>query len=544
MAVSLRDALFDNQDKHKFLESLAPKAVATKHLDEISRIECPQLGHFVVFSSVSCGRGNAGQTNYGMANSVMERIIEDRIANGYPGKAIQWGAVGEVGLLADMVESKIDMEIGGTLQQRISSCLQELDNLLTTLDPLVGSMVVAEKRVGRTGQENIIETVMNIMGIRDMKSLSLNTTLSEMGMDSLMAVEIKQTLERDFELILTPQDLRSLTFHKLQEYSDATTSQANEAVKTILATDSASGGLQFLIRNLGDEANCHLDFVPLQSDSDEGNLSLNTNPKIIIPGLEGVAGQAWYSLSSRLRTRSTVLQLHNTADMMLIENIVDYIFEKLLKLIKPQGKFFIVAYSFGTFVALELVNRLEKLGYNGHILLIDGAPHFLKELTHRHFGENMTDDNLFNILLSNIITAIFPDEKTESLFQIFKNVSSIEEKLMKFEEFAKRQNLYSVTYSGTMLRAMVNRIKIAHGWNMDQPLLRTAITLVRPTEMAIVNMEEDYILNKVTKGKVVVKFIEGSHTTMMDNPMLAQIINEFDPALDEDKEFMKYISRK
>lgn len=52
--------------------------------------------NFVVFSSVSCGRGNAGQTNYGMANSVMERICERRKQDGYAALAIEWGAVGEV----------------------------------------------------------------------------------------------------------------------------------------------------------------------------------------------------------------------------------------------------------------------------------------------------------------------------------------------------------------------------------------------------------------------------------------------------------------
>lgn len=51
---------------------------------------------FIVFSSVSCGKGNAGQTNYGMANSIMERICEQRQKDGYPGKAIEWGAIGEV----------------------------------------------------------------------------------------------------------------------------------------------------------------------------------------------------------------------------------------------------------------------------------------------------------------------------------------------------------------------------------------------------------------------------------------------------------------
>lgn len=89
LAVQLRDSILENQDATKFNECLAVKATSTKYLDDISRKMCPQLKYFVVFSSVSCGRGNAGQTNYGMANSIMERIVEERAANGLPGKAIQ-----------------------------------------------------------------------------------------------------------------------------------------------------------------------------------------------------------------------------------------------------------------------------------------------------------------------------------------------------------------------------------------------------------------------------------------------------------------------
>lgn len=96
LAVILADALFENQTEDNFKKSLAPKAFATQHLDELTRTMCPHLRDFVVFSSVSCGRGNAGQTNYGTANSIMERICEQRRNHGLPGLAIQWGAVGDV----------------------------------------------------------------------------------------------------------------------------------------------------------------------------------------------------------------------------------------------------------------------------------------------------------------------------------------------------------------------------------------------------------------------------------------------------------------
>lgn len=73
---------------------------------------CPELDQFVIFSSVSCGRGNAGQTNYGYSNSVMERICEARKADNLPALAIEWGAIGEVGLVADMAEDNLEVVIG------------------------------------------------------------------------------------------------------------------------------------------------------------------------------------------------------------------------------------------------------------------------------------------------------------------------------------------------------------------------------------------------------------------------------------------------
>lgn len=58
-----------------------------------------------------------------------------------------------------------------------------------------------------------------------MKTVSLHSTLAELGMDSMMAVEIKQTLEREFEVFLTPQDIRGMTFAKLQDIAAQTNSE-------------------------------------------------------------------------------------------------------------------------------------------------------------------------------------------------------------------------------------------------------------------------------------------------------------------------------
>lgn len=225
----LRDKTLENQTVEDFETSLGPKAFATEYLDKITRTNCGDTlrfliqnyssdylnkniicRNFVVFSSVSCGRGNGGQTNYGMSNSIMERICEQRKVDGYPAVAIQWGAVGDVGLVAEVMDTGNELVIGGTLQQKISNCLEVLDVLLNQEEPIVASMVVAEKRLANGS--NIIETVANILGLRDIKTVSPHTKLPEMGMDSMMGVEIKQTLEREYDVFLTAQDIRNLTF--------------------------------------------------------------------------------------------------------------------------------------------------------------------------------------------------------------------------------------------------------------------------------------------------------------------------------------------
>lgn len=88
LAMVLQDGLMSNQNPERFVKVTDPKVIGTMNLDAVTRRLCSQsLDWFVTFSSVSCGRGNAGQANYGFANSAMERICEKRRQNGLPGKA-------------------------------------------------------------------------------------------------------------------------------------------------------------------------------------------------------------------------------------------------------------------------------------------------------------------------------------------------------------------------------------------------------------------------------------------------------------------------
>ncbi|XP_039302441.1 fatty acid synthase-like [Solenopsis invicta] len=218
-AAVLRDALIENLEEADFKTVISPKINVTRNLDAVSRKLCPSLDYFVVFSSVSSGRGNMGQTNYGFANSAMERMMEERQTNGLSGLAIQWGAIADVGLIMEMMGGN-DAEVGGIIPQQISSCLATMDIFLQQLHPVLASSVLAEKYKSDDGNKaNLVTTVANILGIKDVDSINPNNTLADLGMDSLMGTEIKQTLERNYDIVLSAQKIRALTIGTLQELS-------------------------------------------------------------------------------------------------------------------------------------------------------------------------------------------------------------------------------------------------------------------------------------------------------------------------------------
>lgn len=59
----------------------------------------------------------------------------------------------------------------------------------------------------------------SLPGIRDLAAINLDSSLADLGLDSLMSVEVRQTLERELNLVLSMREVRQLTLRRLQELS-------------------------------------------------------------------------------------------------------------------------------------------------------------------------------------------------------------------------------------------------------------------------------------------------------------------------------------
>jgi phthiocerol/phenolphthiocerol synthesis type-I polyketide synthase C len=94
----LADSTLLQMDRAQLLAPMAPKVYGGWHLHQLTR-EMP-LDFFVLFSSVAALMGLPGQANYAAANAFLDALAWQRQREGLPALTINWGPWAEVGLAA------------------------------------------------------------------------------------------------------------------------------------------------------------------------------------------------------------------------------------------------------------------------------------------------------------------------------------------------------------------------------------------------------------------------------------------------------------
>lgn len=143
--------------------------------------------------------------------------------------------------------------------------------------------------------------------------------LAELGIDLMLAVEVKQVLEREFDMFFTPQDILTLTFSKLIEMDKSTEHEkahkGNEKTPEIL-------GMQLLIRIMDNENMTSDTCLDLPTKKDWRKVDA-----FLLPGIDG-CGHIFNPLASKIRPTTTCLQYgsHNIElGHLTIQDYVDYL---------------------------------------------------------------------------------------------------------------------------------------------------------------------------------------------------------------------------
>ena len=237
-AMVLDDALVINQSTESFTRCFDPKALGAFNLHELTHAR--KLDFFVLLSSVTTSFGNPGQSNYVAGNLYLESLALRRLSLGLPALAVGFGPIGDVGYLArnERLRDTLEARTGGPALSA-SQALDHLEGLMqegrsgvavanldwralrrtlstvrtsrfALLDPfteeggkgddLHGLLAgLSDAEVQETVTELLTEQVARVLRL-PVERVERNASIYDLGMDSLMAVELHMAVEEQFHI--------------------------------------------------------------------------------------------------------------------------------------------------------------------------------------------------------------------------------------------------------------------------------------------------------------------------------------------------------
>ncbi|MYS81514.1 type I polyketide synthase [Embleya scabrispora] len=247
-AGSAGSALIGNLSWAAIDEQLHAQAYGGWLLHEAS-LDCPELDFFVVHSSIAAVVGGSTQAHYAAAFAFLDGLIAWRARQGLPGRATNWGMWSRVGMSARLSDNLArELERGGMRYFSPARALRTMRRLWSgpntqyvagewdwdrylSQSPLRNALYArlvgadgpeadAERAGGRTGPdlaaliakpeperlaavaEVVLAAVAAALHAEDEEEIDPSTEFVALGLDSLMALELKTGLESAFRVPL------------------------------------------------------------------------------------------------------------------------------------------------------------------------------------------------------------------------------------------------------------------------------------------------------------------------------------------------------
>jgi len=251
----IQDSSLVNMGERDFHEVLRPKIAGAWNLHNQTLDR--ELDFFIMYSSATTLFGNEGQANYVAANLYLEALADYRRGLGLPALAVAWGAIGDVGHLArNAVVGRMLGERLGVKLLAPARALERLEQAIRSGAPQVALAEMSWSRLailpgvakapkfalvrefsndpageGTGGnleefrahlaglppseavsiaEQLLIKHVAGIVGMAPAK-LTADRSLLDLGMDSLMLVELQLGLEKQFGIVIPTLELMDAT---------------------------------------------------------------------------------------------------------------------------------------------------------------------------------------------------------------------------------------------------------------------------------------------------------------------------------------------
>jgi acyl transferase domain-containing protein len=301
----LDDAALLQQDPARLARVLAPKAEGGRLLDRATRADALDL--FVLFSSVASVLGSPGQANHSAANAVLDVLARDRAARGLPAVSVNWGPWSEVGVAVEHGTAE-RAAARGLAAVSPAQGLAALERLLAAGEPQAAVLPVDWGRflggrppppfllevAGAAGAQAagegrgaaarpappdlrgrldgvpaarwpkvvggfVRERALKALGLDPARAVDPRTPLGELGLDSLLAVELRNTLAKALgaplpaTLLFDHPTIDALTAHLLDLLGSPAAAPAGAPPPPAPAGAAAPPGLVGATEELSDE---------------------------------------------------------------------------------------------------------------------------------------------------------------------------------------------------------------------------------------------------------------------------------------------------
>ncbi len=286
----LDDHAFLNLTPESFERVLAPKVLGAWNLHTLTA-DLP-IDFFILFSSVASVLGSPGQANYAAANAFLDGFAHDRRSRGLPCLSINWGPWAEVGMAARTASARgpasrvmrpLAPEQALSVLDRLFEKNGPAQAVAVSVDwtllahslngqappPLIADLLKekAKPAAAKTGRmagprlstqellaareaarhamllDFVQKSLAAVMSL-DAPELDPEESLSNLGLDSLMALELQHSLEESLgaklpiELLMGMPTLNEFVTRLLDILVKASTQEAAELQEKILHADA------------------------------------------------------------------------------------------------------------------------------------------------------------------------------------------------------------------------------------------------------------------------------------------------------------------